>query len=149
MASIDDEVKTNFMNDRHRFVANLMFTSSWIRGLFVEFLKPFGISSQQFNILRILRGAGDWVSMNDVKRLMVEKSPNATRLVDKLLEKGLVERRRSEEDRRVVHINITKAGLDLLSGIDELGDGEHNVFLTRITDEEAKKINPILDRLRG
>ena len=71
MASIDEEVKTRFENNRHRFVTNLMFTSSWISNLFIDFLKAYGISPQQFNILRILRGKKDWVNMNTIKELMI------------------------------------------------------------------------------
>ena len=98
------EVKTKFANERHRFVTNLVYTSGWIKNLFTEDLKPFNISSQQFNILRILRGADDWIAMSHVKKLMIEKAPNATRLADKLLNKSLIERKRSNADRRVVYV---------------------------------------------
>jgi DNA-binding MarR family transcriptional regulator len=149
MASIDDEVKTNFMNDRHRFFVNLVFTSSWLQGITTEYLRPFGISSQQFNILRILRGAKDWVAMNDIKDLMVDKAPNATRLADKLIDKGLIERRRSEADRRVVYINITKKGQALLKEIDKVQKSGPADLFDRITDEEANRASDVLDKLRG
>ena len=113
MPKIDEEVKTNFTNERHRFVTNLIYTAEWVLNISTEYLKPHGISNQQFNILRILRGADDWVAMNNVKDLMIEKSPNATRLADKLLNKKLIERKRSSEDRRVVYISITPPGLEL------------------------------------
>ena len=149
MARIDDEVKTKFQNDRHRFVANIMYTSGWIRSLFVEFLKPYGLSTPQFNILRILRGAKDWVAMTDVKNLMVEKAPNTTRLADKLLSKGLIERKRSDADRRIVYVHITHVGLDLLMKIDEQNVGIQNDFMERITEAEAKQMSDVLDKLRG
>jgi DNA-binding MarR family transcriptional regulator len=149
MAKIDDEIKTRFANDKHRFITNVIYTSAWVRGRFAEFIKPFGLSQQQFNILRILRGAEDWVAMNDVKHLMIEKSPNATRLVDKLLEKELVNRKRSESDRRVVYINITKKGLGLLKDIDDAEYQSHMDFLKRISVADAKKFSEILDKMRG
>ncbi len=148
MASIDEELKTKFTNDKHRFIANVVFTANWTQNRFSEFIKPFGLSSPQFNILRILRGAKDWISMNKIRELMVEKSPNTTRLCDKLLEKELIERTRSGSDRRVVSLKISQKGLDLLLEIDQK-DGNHMNFLDLITEEEAKHISSILDRIRN
>jgi len=149
MAKIDAEVKTKFVNERHRFVTNLVYTSGWIKNLFTEDLKPFGISSQQFNILRILRGADDWVAMNDVKDLMIEKAPNATRLSDKLLNKNLIKRKRSNTDRRVVYVRISSRGVDLLEEIDEKESEVQVALMRRITEKEANRMSEILDKLRG
>jgi DNA-binding MarR family transcriptional regulator len=149
MATIDEEIKSKFMHDRHRFTANLVFTAGWIKNLITEFLKPYGISSPQFNILRILRGANDWVAMSEVKNLMVEKAPNATRLADKLLDKELIERQRSDADRRVVYVRISNKGLKLLKKIDDNEDRSHIEFMERITDKEARQMNKILDKMRG
>lgn len=149
MATIDEEVKAKFMNERHRFATNLVFTSGWIKNLFEKEIKPYGISGQQFNILRILRGAKDWMAMNDVKSIMIEKSPNATRLADKLLDKHLIERNRSETDRRVVYVRISKEGLELLKKIDETENEIQIALRERISEEEAKQMSGILDRLRG
>ena len=149
MANIDDDMKTKFANDKHRFVANVVYTGNWIKNQFSEFIKPFGVSPQQFNILRILRGANQWVSMNDIKNRMVEKSPNTTRLCDKLLEKKLIERRRDKRDRRLVFLRISKPGLQLLKEIDEHDDGSHMSFFDNISDEEAKIVSQVLDKLRA
>ncbi len=149
MASIDDEVKTKFTGDKHRFITNLIFTSTWIKNSFNEFLKPFDLSSQQFNVLRILRGADDWVAMTEVKKLMIEKAPNATRLVDKLLNKELIIRERSESDRRIVYVKITELGLKLLQTIDESNNAFQKEFMERIDLDDAKYMNTILDKLRG
>ena len=149
MGSIDKEIKTNFVNNKHRFITNLVFTSNWFQNQFIEFLKPYKLSQQQFNVLRILRGANDWVSMNDIKQLMIDKFPNATRLSDKLLDKKLVIRKRSETDRRIVYLSITEVGLELLNEIDKNQDKSHIAFLDRITDEEAKHFSAVLDKMRG
>ena len=148
MGNIDKEVKTRFINDKHRFITNLVFTSNWFQNQFIEFLKPYKLSQQQFNILRILRGANDWVSMNDIKKLMIDKFPNATRLSDKLLDKGLVERKRSESDRRIVYLSITKTGMELLEAIDKDKNNDFMACLDKITDEEARLFSKILDKIR-
>lgn len=147
MAKIDQEVKTNFKDERHRCITSVIVTANWVNRKFTDYLAPYDLSSPQFNILRILRGAKDWVSMNDIKTLMVEKSPHTTRLVTKLMDKELVERRRSEKDRRVVYIGITDKGLNLLAEIDQQEENWVS-FLNEITEEEAKTVTAILDKLR-
>ena len=149
MGSIEKELEMKFANDKHRFITNLVFTSNWFQQLVAEFLKPYQLSLQQLNILRILRGAGDWVTMNDIKKLMIDKFPNATRLSDKLLEKGLIDRKRSETDRRIVYLTITKKGLDLVKEIEDDKDQKHLEFMSRITEEEARQVSLILDKARG
>lgn len=148
VSDLDEQIKTNFQNDKHRFITNVVFTSNWVKNNFSDFLTPFGVSSQQFNILRILKGADDWVAMNDIKKLMIDKSPHTTRLTTKLLDKKLVERRRSEKDRRVVFISITNEGRSLLDKID-IGAAKQMNFLEKITLEEAQTVSSILDKLRS
>ncbi len=148
MAKIDLEIKGKFENNKHRFIANLLFTSKSFGNLLSEHLKPYKISFQQLNILRILSGANDWISMNDLKDLMIEKSPNATRLADKLIDKGFIERKRSEVDRRVVYLAITDKGIELLETINNIS-GSYMEFMTRITEKEAKQVSDILDKIRG
>ena len=114
MTSIDQVLKSKFTDDKHRFAVNLVYTASWFKNLYTDFLKSYDLSSPQFNILRILRGNGDWLPMTTVKERMVENSPNATRLADKLVDKKLIERERSASDRRVVFVKITATGLALL-----------------------------------
>lgn len=149
MASIDEELNSKFANEKQRLMVNLFYTTGWIRKHVTEFLEPFGISSPQFNILRILRGHGDWLAMSVVKERMIEKSPNTTRLADKLLNKGLIERERSAEDRRVVYIKITKAGLKLLKQIDDTEDPLMEGVMQRLTKKDARAVSDILDKIRG
>ncbi len=149
MGTIDQEIQSKFTDDKHRFLVNMMYTSGWLRNLFSSHLAPYDLSSQQFNILRILRGANEWVAMNDVKVRMVEKAPNATRLADKLLGKELIERKRSENDRRVVYVRVTITGLALLKEIDDKLEMNPVDFTEHITMEEARVMSDILDKLRG
>ena len=149
MPGIDEILKMKFENDKHRFIANLVYTSSWFQNSVNEFLKPHQISLQQLNILRILRGANDWMTMQSIKGLMIDKAPNATRLADKLLAKGLVERKRSETDRRVVYLSITEKGIELSKIIDDDKSNDFMNFMTRLTEEEARTVSDILDKIRG
>lgn len=149
MAKIEKEIKSKFVSDQQRFVANLVYTANWIQNTFNEHLKPFGISSQQYNILRILMGAGDWVAMSEVKSRMVEKSPNATRLADKLVKKEFIERSRSEADRRVVYIRLAEAGRKLVAEIDQTENMIVHAMENNITAQEGKQASDIMDKFRG
>ena len=148
MARIEEELKTVFRNDKQRLIANLVFTASWFNNVVNDTLKPFGLSLQQQNILHILKGAGDWLPMSEVKSRMVDKSPNATRLADKLLDKKLIERKRSTSDRRIVYVKISKAGLALLTQIDTSGDDRVLKIVGRIDEKLAGKMSDMLDQMR-
>lgn len=149
MAKLENEMNTVFANEKHKLLANTVYTGNWITRGFEKFIKEFGLSSQQFNILRILRGDKGWLSMHEIKQTMVEKSPNATRLCDKLVDKGWAERQRSDTDRRIVSLRISQKGLEILKSIDE-SDNQYSVdFLDAVTEEEAKIVNEILDKIRS
>ena len=149
MSKIDSEIKSKFANEQHRFVTNLVFTANWVQNAFVEGLKPFRMSPQQYNILRILRGVGDWTTMSEVKDGLMEKSPNATRLVDKLLKKQLIERKASEMDRRVVYVRISKVGLKLVEDVNQKESVIQIAMEKHITVKDAKYASEILDKFRG
>lgn len=149
MAKIDSEIKSKFANEQHRFVTNLVFTANWVQNAFIEDLKPFGVSPQQYNILRILKAIGDWTTMSEVKDGLMEKSPNATRLVDKLLKKQLIERKASEKDRRVVHVRISETGLELFEEINHKESVIQKALKKNISVKEARYVSEILDKFRG
>ena len=149
MASIEKEMNTKFSNDTHRAMSNIVFTGGWIKTQFESILKPYALSSPQFNILRILRGANDWLNMQEVKNRMVEKSPNTTRLCDKLEAKGLILRERNEQDKRQVFMKISDKGLKYIAPIDKANQSEVMQFLQNITTKEAQELSRILDKLRG
>lgn len=148
MASIAEEIQSRFKNEHQKFIVNLLYTANWFKNAHIDFLKPFGISPQQFNILRILRGASDWVTMSLVKERMIEKAPNATRLADKLLEKGLIERKRCDSDRRVVYVQISSKGLELLEQIDAAQEHPFSEELKSIPESEMLQGNNLLDKMR-
>ena len=117
MGDISKDINSKFANNRIKALLNILYTANWIEGFQNEFFKPYGISPQQFNILRILNGAGEPVNVQIIKDRMIERSPNATRLMDKLCAKNYIERLPCDHDRRVVKITITREGKALLESI--------------------------------
>lgn len=145
MGDISKDINSKFTDIRTKAYINIKHTFNWLNSLENEFFKPYGISPQQYNILRILRGAKTKVKVQVVKDRMIERAPNATRLMDKLCQKSYIERTRCEHDRRVVYVEISKKGMDLLSTIDT---SSHLAFLNKITEEEAEQLSNLLDKMR-
>lgn len=145
MAEFSKEINSTFPNEHVKALLNIKFTANYLDTVGSKILKPFNISEQQYNILRILRGAKESISVTTVKERMVQKSPNSTRLMDKLCDKGLIERVRCENDRRVVYVKITKEGLALL---DKIKIDEFYDYLNTISENEAKRLNELLDKIR-
>ena len=144
MGSISKEIQSTFPSENAKALVHIKYTANYMANKTSVILKPFDISMQQYNILRILRGAKDPIPVQIVKDRMVEKSPNTTRLVDKLCLKDFVCRHRCENDRRVVYVGITKLGLSLLEAIPI---HEIERLMDPLTAQEAKQLNFLLDKL--
>ncbi len=145
---IDELLQVKFKSPQQKAVVNLRVTSNYLNNVQNSFVQDFDLSLPQFNILRILRGANQTLNVNTVKDRMLEKSPNTTRLMDKLIEKGLIERTRCENDRRVVYVHIAQKGLDLLSEIDVHMEGS-SLMPRGLNDDEANQLSDLLDKLRS
>ncbi|WP_406683960.1 MarR family transcriptional regulator [Seonamhaeicola sp. MEBiC1930] len=145
MGDISKDINSKFVNNKVKALINIIYTANWISSHQNEYFKSFGISPQQFNILRILRGAGEPIKVQTIKERMIERAPNATRLMDKLCSKELIKRLPCPGDRRVVHIEITKKGLTLLYDIDK--DFKEDL-LENLTDKEAMQLSGLLDKIR-
>lgn len=145
MGDLAKEINSTFSNERLKALLNIKYTASWLDQIGTELLKPFNISEQQYNILRILRGARKEITVTEVKERMVQKSPNTTRLMDKLCEKKLIERRRCDNDRRVVFVKISKKGLTLL---EKINLNDFDMYMNRLTESDAKMLNELLDKIR-
>jgi|TARA_B110000967_G_C18890781_1_gene567224 DNA-binding MarR family transcriptional regulator len=145
MGDISKDINSKFKNDKVKALLNIIYTANWIKSQQSSFFKPFNISPQQYNILRILRGANEPLMVQTIKERMIERAPNATRLMDKLIDKKLIERIRCDHDRRVVHINITKNGFELLSKIDVSFNED---LLENLTLKEALSLSNLLDKIR-
>lgn len=148
---IDDVIQSRIENPHLRASVNVRYTSNWLSTIQNKFMAQFDLTMPQFNILRILRGAKESITVNTVKQRMVEKSPNTTRLMDKLIDKGLIERERCSDDRRVVYVKISEEGLDLLKKIDVEMErsGKDILVMKNLTDDEASLLSDLLDKLRG
>jgi len=147
---IGKEIKqSKFRNEHQKMLINILFTSGWLGSMHSCNLKPYGISSQQYNILRILRGQHPKpATINLLIDRMLDKNSNASRLVEKLRLKKLVDRATCEDDRRAVNVIITEKGLDLLTELEKM---ENTMFreLKNLTEKEAEQVNTLLDKLRG
>ena len=133
-----------------KLVLNLIVTGNHINEKLAEALKPYEISIQQFNVLRILRGQkGKPANLSTIQERMVSKMSNTTRLVDKLVDKKLCERIVCPSNRRKVEIRITNDGLDLLKEIDPVIDKVENDFAGKLNEEEIVSLNSKLNELRS
>lgn len=144
---IDDEIKSSFASPQQKAIVNVKFTSNFMGSFQNKFMAEYDLSMAQFNILRILRGAKKPLKVNTVKDRMIEKSPNTTRLMDKLLDKQLIKRHRCETDRRVVFVEIADMGLKLLAEIDKKIK-DSSLMPSSLTDEESEQLSYLLDKLR-
>lgn len=148
--NLEEEIKqSKFKSEHHKMVINILFTSKWIEQRNHEVLKPYNISGQQFNILRILRGQHPkCATMTLLQERMLDRMSNASRLVEKLRLKGFVERKENDTDRRQVKVSITENGLKLLEELDKAMQNRENEF-SKLSIEEANQLNILLDKLRS
>lgn len=146
---LEQEIKqSKFRNEYHKLAVNVLYTNGWLMNLYSTLFSKYGITSNQYNILRILRGQyPNPATINLLKERMLDKMSDASRLVERLRIKGFVKRDLSSKDRRCVDVIITEKGLKLLAEIDKLND-KHDSFLKNLSESEAKKLNNLLDKLR-
>lgn len=139
----------SFRNSYHKAEVNLIFTYNWLYEFSSKMLKAHKITTQQYNILRILRGQYPKpATIKLLKERMLDKMSDASRIVEKLREKGLAERNINPNNRRNVDVLITQSGLDLLAKIDKKDD-ETDKFMSNLNGDEIDQLNKLLDKLRG
>jgi DNA-binding MarR family transcriptional regulator len=148
---IEEIIKTSFpMAEEKKALLNVMFTQNVIAEKFSELLKPFDLSAEQFNVLRILRGQkGNPVNMCTIQERMIAKTSNTTRLVDKLLLKGLVFREICPQNRRKMEITITSKGMELLQQLDPLVETHEKKFGNNLSEKELAQLNTLLEKFRN
>ncbi len=146
---IEEAIKqSSFKSEYQKLLVNVIYTGSWLSLKNTEMLRPYNLTIQQYNVLRILRGQHpNPATVNLIIDRMLDKTSNASRIVDKLIEKDLVTRNLRTDDRRCVDVLITTKGLSLLKDIER---DEANFFKTfkSLKTEEAKELNRLLDKLR-
>ena len=152
MKTIEEEIKQKkFPNIYVKTDVNLLFTCGWLQNEQTRFFKKYGLSMQQYNVLRILRGSHPKpVMLSQITARMIDKMSNATRLVEKLKQKDLVTRELNEKSRRQVDICITEKGLKLLSKIDDAMNAQMPpAHYVNVTKDELDQLNLILDKIRN
>jgi DNA-binding MarR family transcriptional regulator len=147
---IEDEIKqSTFKNEYQKAFINLIYTSNFLQQAHAALFKPFGVTLPQYNILRILRGQHPKpATINLLIDRMLDKTSNASRIVDKLEAKELVTRKQCQDDRRTVDVLITKKGLDLLDEMDNKVDAQQFAGVTNLSESDAQELNKILDKIR-
>jgi DNA-binding MarR family transcriptional regulator len=147
--NIENEIQQpKFNSEFHKLYINLLFTHNWMTNESKSFFSNLKITYQQFNILRILRGAHTEISTMQIRERMLDKMSDTSRLVDRLVIKGLVKKIVNKMDKRLVNVTITKKGLDLLKKGDLYEFELINIFKA-LTEKEAQQLNKLLDKSRG
>ncbi len=146
--SIDKDInQSKFKNEHQKVLINIIYTSNWLNEKVKLILDREDITRQQFNILRILRGAGEPISTLQIRQRMLDKMSDTSRIVDRLEIKGLVKKNICENDKRMVDVYITSKGKKLLEKIDRSED-EMNAIAGSLTEADAKTMNKLLDKMR-
>jgi DNA-binding MarR family transcriptional regulator len=147
---IEKITKSNIkLDDSKKIILNIIYTQNVIADKFNEIIKPHDLSSEQYNVLRILRGQkGSPANMSIIQERMLSKNSNTTRLIDKLLLKELVTREVCPENRRKIEVLITNKGLELLKFLDPKVIEYENQFADNLNPEEKVQLNTLLEKYR-
>ncbi|MCB9301550.1 MAG: MarR family transcriptional regulator [Lewinellaceae bacterium] len=137
-----------FRNGHHKVIVNLIFTSNWVQDSIKKALKPFGVTIQQYNVLRVLKGAGKPISTSTIRERLLDKMADTSRMVDRLFQKGLVLRQECEYDKRLVDISLSEAGKELLDSLKTVNP-QLDAILNNLTEAEAQQLSDLLDKARG
>lgn len=150
MARIEDEIKqSKFRSEGQKLIINLIYTYNQVSGQMIALLGTYGLTVQQYNILRILKGQYPAPATNNlVKDRMLDRNSDVTRIVDRMIRNGLVTRTSCEKDRRRVDILITQAGMDMLDAI-QAQEIKMDDITGNLTMEEQVGLNTLLNKLRG
>lgn len=148
---IEELIKSTVALDiAKKVILNFTYTQNVIGDHFHEILKPYDISREQYNVLRILRGQkGSPANLNCIQERMLAKNSNTTRLIDKLLLKDFVTREVCPENRRKIEVMITQKGLDILTELDPIVIAHEQLFANNLTPEELEQLNTLLEKYRS
>ena len=140
--------QTSFRNEYQKTAINIIYTFNWMNEKMKAMFDKEEITPQQFNILRILRGAGKPISTLQIRQRMLDKMSDTSRIVDRLLTKGLVKKNTCPGDKRLVDVSITDKGKKLLERMDLLAPDMDALF-KNLSDADAKTLNKLLDKIRS
>jgi DNA-binding MarR family transcriptional regulator len=146
--SIEKDINQHkFRNEYQKGIINLIYTYNWMNEKMKSMFDKEGITSQQYNILRILRGAGTPISTLQIRERMLDKMSDTSRIVDRLVLKGLAKKTTCKNDKRLVDVSISPEGMKILATIDEY-EKDMDAVLGNLSDTEAKTLNKLLDKIR-
>jgi len=141
--------QTRFASPAQEALLNVLVTSSWLLNELSALMAPFGVTPTQYNVLRILRGSHPGkLTCTEIGRRMLDRTPDVTRLLNRLERAGLVTRSRASHDKRVVEVSITEKGLELLARMQPVVDATQERLMSRLSPEELRLLSELLDRLR-
>lgn len=147
--SIEKDIsQRKFKTEFQKAMINLIFTHNWMMERMKMFFDQADLTPQQFNILRILRGAGQPLSTLQIRQRMLDKMSDTSRIVDRLIKKGLTKKVVCKSDRRLVDVTITEKGLKLLEKLDDQ-QNQLDGILQNLNDTDAKQLNKLLDKIRN
>jgi DNA-binding MarR family transcriptional regulator len=147
--SLEKEInQSKFNNEHQKVMVNIIYTANWMNEQLKTFFDKADITQQQFNILRILRGAGEPISTLQIRQRMLDKMSDTSRIVDRLLVKGLVKKTICPTDKRLVDVSITTKGKKTLEKIDA-SQTQMDAISNNLTDADAEIMNGLLDKMRG
>lgn len=149
MGRLEDEIKQKqFKSLEEKTLVNIIFTYNFFQSAFEDILKPFDITSQQYNILRILKGQyPNSITLNELKSRMLDRNSDVSRIVERMRKKNLLTRKINPKNRRAVEIVITSKGIELLKNIEPHLKKYHQ-NIQHLSEQELQTLNNLLDKLR-
>lgn len=139
--------KRPFRNAYQKVIVNLIYTQNWVTGQLQQHLKPYGITMKQYNVLRILKGAGKPITTSTIRERLLDKMSDASRMVERLHQRGLVVRTTCPTDKRLVDVSLSKEGEQLLAVMSKF-EGEMDDIVAQLSETEAEQLSGLLDKLR-
>ena len=148
--SLEGDIRQrSFKTPQQKLAVNLLYTSNWLNNHYAGFFKSTNLTPQQYNVLRILRGQyPNYCTLKTIKERMLDRMSDASRIVDKLVTKKYITRKECPDDRRSVNLLISEKGLKLLMDLDFI-DEEMKAVFGKLTSDEVKTLNDLLDKVRG
>ncbi len=146
----EEEIKQKkFKSSTHKVLLNIIFTANWLNTKFKDGFKEYGITQQQYNVLRILNGRYPMsANPNEIKEVMLDKNPDLTRLCDRMCANGLIKRKVDSDNRRKVNIMITTKGINLLKKIEPTIEKQETYF-KYMSNSDKELLSELLDKFRG
>ncbi|MBT8220622.1 MAG: MarR family transcriptional regulator [Bacteroidia bacterium] len=137
-----------FRDNRHKAIVNLLYTNGWLVGKLRALFKQYDLTEKQYNILRILKGTDKPLTTSVIRNRLLDKMSDTTRVIERMMKKGLVVKKVNKTDRRLVDITLSNKGEQLLLDTDKITI-EVDAIATELTLEEAGKLSDLLDKMRG